>query len=657
MTLAALLAAAALALEGASAPQAPAPLRLIAHGDTVTLLLPESPPREGGFVVYRGVAGGALVKVTPRPVTAAANGAEAAGVIGSDLDAVERAVQAFGPDDLLRRLRLDPFAAAVLSALYGRVGVALGRIYTDTGLTRGARVVYRVVFTDAAGHETSRSLTGEAQVVDRPPAPPTGLAADVGDHLAKLHWTYPAPGAGAAENVIAFVVYRADGVGVPLRRVTPLPVLRQDSGPLEYVDREVTNGVAYRYEVAALDLAGREGVPSPALAVTPVDRTPPAFPVAVATQVQAGGVMVVWRIAPEPDADGYLVERATELDGPYARLTSDRIPVDRPSWFDSTATGGHRYFYRVIALDRSGNASAPSSIAQAIVNDRTPPIAPESVTAVPREHRLLVRWRRSPSPDVAGYYVYRSAPGRLPSRLNSLPLTDTVFVDSGYGAQGLHPGGRFEIAVTAVDSARNESPKTTARVVVPDDRPPDPPSGLQVTGVGGRYVQIAWSAAQAPDVASYEVSRSAGDSAFALLARVVGQPPFLIRDTAVVHGRRYVYRAVAVDSAGNRSGPAVDSLRFQRPTAPPAPRHLGALATATGIVLTWERVADPELLGYRVYRSPLPTGRFETVGEGVVRGTTITVPPGEPGTYYHVRAVDTSGNESAPSPAARAGTP
>ena len=93
--------------------------------------------------------------------------------------------------------------------------------------------------------------------------------------------------------------------------------------------------------------------------------------------------MVVWRIAPEPDADGYLVERSTELDGPYARLTTDRVPVDRPSWFDSTATGGHRYFYRVIALDRSGNASAPSSIAQAIVNDRTPPIAPESVTAVP----------------------------------------------------------------------------------------------------------------------------------------------------------------------------------------------------------------------------------------------------------------------------------
>jgi fibronectin type 3 domain-containing protein len=377
----------------------------------------------------------------------------------------------------------------------------------------------------------------------------------------------------------------------------------------------------------------------------------------VVARAEEGGVLVVWRLSPEPDAAGYVVERSEEVAGPFVRITATPVPVDRPSLLDTSATGGHRYFYRVIALDQSGNASAPSSLAQAVVVDRTPPAAPEGVTATPAAHRLTVRWRRSAARDLMGYYVYRATPGRVAARLTRLPVADTVFVDSGYGTAGLRPGGQFVIGVSAVDSARNESPQTAALVLVPDDEPPDPPSGLLARDVDGRFVELAWSAPQAPDVAGYEVQRAANDSAFVPLAHVTGRPPFAVRDTAVAHGRRYVYRVVAVDSAGNRSVPAVDSLAFRRPTPPPAPRNLAARATPEGVVLVWERVADPELAGYRVYRSPLPTGTFEPLSDHLIVGTTATDTAPSPGTYYRVRAVDTSGNESAPSPAARVGTP
>jgi fibronectin type 3 domain-containing protein len=450
----ALLAAAALAL-----PQqpGPSPLRLFAHGDTVTVFLSVTPPRGGGFVVYRGAVGATQLRITPSPVTAARDGAEAAGIIGGDLLTVERAVQALGPDDMVRRLKVDPFAGVVLSALYPAVGVALGRTYADTGLTPGAQLVYRVVFTDAAGRETARAFTGTVQVVDRSPPAPTGLKADVGDHLAAVSWAYPAPGPGPAENVLGFIVYRADGPSAPLRRITDVPVLRPDAGPIQYRDGTVTNGVAYRYEVAAMDFAGREGAHSAPLGVTPVDKTPPAFPTDVTARVEAGGVLLVWRMSPEPDAAGYVVERATQVGGPFARITAATVPVGQPTLLDTTTIGGRRYFYRVIALDQSGNASQPSPIAQANVVVTTPPAPPESVTATPVSHRLVIRWRRSRSPYVAGYFVYREVPGQSPNRITRLPVPDTTFVDSGYAGTGLHAGGRYEVGVSAVDSARSTS--------------------------------------------------------------------------------------------------------------------------------------------------------------------------------------------------------
>jgi fibronectin type 3 domain-containing protein len=127
------------------------------------------------------------------------------------------------------------------------------------------------------------------------------------------------------------------------------------------------------------------------------------------------------------------------------------------------------------------------------------------------------------------------------------------------------------------------------------------------------------------------------------------------RDTAVTAGRRYAYRLVAVDSAGNRSAPAADSVAFSDFTPPAAPRRVTVQRLEAGVVVTWERVASPDLAGYRVYRSHLPTGVFELLTPAPVPGLTWTDPHPPADAFYQVRAVDRAGNESAPSPVAHAG--
>ena len=637
----------------AQQPERP-PLLLIPHGDSVLIYLTDAPPRFGGFVVYRSAPGETLHKVTAQPVLAVSDPARAAGILGADYPDVQRAMGTVDEVGTFRLLARDPFAGALLSLRYRNVAVVLGRFYADTALTPGARYDYRVQLTGAGGREQGRAYTGSVVVADVPPEAPTGLESTVDDHRATISWHYPKYRGDPADYVIGFHVYRADAPAAPFRLLTGTPVLRNDAAPFVYHDDDVENGVAYRYQVTAVAIAGLESAPSAPLSVTPADHTPPGLPVDVTTQPGKGMVLVVWRMSPEPDVAGYYVERSTSLKGPFTRLTSSLLRVSEPRYVDSAAVGGQQYFYRVIAVDRSGNASEPSNAIFAVPKDRGPPGPVDSVTVQVVAHRLRIAWKASPTAGVLGYFVYRTEErGRSasnPARLLSRPLPDTVFVDSGFGGKGLTPGGRYRISVTAVAPSFTESAPAVADVLVPDDEPPSPPTGVIVRDAEGSYATLAWSSSSALDVEAYVLTRTSGDSAPVTLGRYAARGPWLVRDTAVRHGATYVYRLIAVDSAGNRSAPVVDTLRFLRFTPPPRPLLAAARLTPQGVQVSWQRVMDPELAGYRVYRSASPTGVYAAITSETVRDLTLLDATGHATDFYVVRAVDTSGNESAPSP-------
>ena len=78
---------------------------------------------------------------------------------------------------------------------------------------------------------------------------------------------------------------------------------------------------------------------------------------------------------PDSDADlaGYFVYRQ-EVDsndvvtGTVTRLNT--TPVVGPAYRDQTALAGHRYAYRVTAVDTAGNESAPSADVQETLREQ-----------------------------------------------------------------------------------------------------------------------------------------------------------------------------------------------------------------------------------------------------------------------------------------------
>ncbi|PKH42729.1 putative Ig domain-containing protein [Nocardioides alpinus] len=96
--------------------------------------------------------------------------------------------------------------------------------------------------------------------------------------------------------------------------------------------------------------------------VAPADTTaPPSAPTGVSASVTGNDVQVSWNAVALADLGGYVVERQAAGATTWTRVNA--TPVAGLSLIDSTAPGGTQVAYRVIAVDTSQNASAPSATA------------------------------------------------------------------------------------------------------------------------------------------------------------------------------------------------------------------------------------------------------------------------------------------------------
>ena len=97
--------------------------------------------------------------------------------------------------------------------------------------------------------------------------------------------------------------------------------------------------------------------------------------------------------------------------------------------------------------------------------------------------------------------------------------------------------------------------------------------------------------------------------------------------------------------------PALLPFLFRDATPPAAPAVPTSTASAGTVSLAWAYGAEPDLAGYEVFRAPASGGPYTKLTATLLARPAFadaSAPPGAP-SFYVVRAVDTSGNESAPS--------
>lgn len=223
-----------------------------------------------------------------------------------------------------------------------------------------------------------RSLT-----VQPPPPAPTGLSATSSAGGARLAWAppdplplwsgtpptpapSPAPGPSPEPVLLPAPQPRSGGFNVYRRtKSTPYgPALT--AAPVEahlYLDTSAEAGASYCYvvrtAVASDPLVESEASEEACLDVK--DVTPPEAPTGLAALAAEDGIEVSWSPSAEADIALYRVYRSEEGGVPQAVA---EVEAPATSWKDKAALPGTRYKYHLTAVDRAGNESGRSLVAE-----------------------------------------------------------------------------------------------------------------------------------------------------------------------------------------------------------------------------------------------------------------------------------------------------
>ena len=212
----------------------------------------------------------------------------------------------------------------------------------NQGFGYGGTFFYTLVAQDSSGNE-SDSLNLTIYVPDvEAPLPPTNFTANnKGDYVFIDCGMSPSPDADK------YLLYKA------LFGKKDMKIGEFNKAPIHFVDTVATKGKSYIYSIAVIDTAGNISKVNAKDSIIFRDFSPPPAPRNIKARLQKGSVKLSWVKSIDFDMFGYNVYRSDYPTGEYKLL--NKKPITEISYIDKS--GNEKYFYRVRAVDTSGNES------------------------------------------------------------------------------------------------------------------------------------------------------------------------------------------------------------------------------------------------------------------------------------------------------------
>jgi hypothetical protein len=251
---------------------------------------------------------------------------------------------------------------------------------SELSSTTGNELLYTVRTSISAAKESADSNPAALRVYS-PPAPAQDLRATLTETALVLDWSAPQQPGSPAAKPIGFRVYRGEVnpetaqaavLDASQAKLIAPPILLAQTTETRYRDTSFQFGHTYLYNVRDSVQFGAETVESADSAptvLTAKDIFPPATPLGLeavvvpATNAEPTSVELAWAINTEADLAGYNVYRSEGANSTGLKLNSE--PLSAPTFHDISVLPGTSYFYRVGAVDRSGNESALSPAVEA----------------------------------------------------------------------------------------------------------------------------------------------------------------------------------------------------------------------------------------------------------------------------------------------------
>ena len=262
------------------------------------------------------------------------------------------------------------------------------------------------------------------------------------------------------------------------------------------------------------------------------------------------------------------------------------------------------------------------------------------LVATPREGRLLLEWTipkentdKTPLTDLVEFKILRSEGalvgeactgcGEKPKVVHEMKLTKestapgkkvAVFFDDQELA-------RVYVYQVVLVNYRGDPSAPSNPVTVYWDHPPQAP-GMAATERGDKRVELSWNAVEG--ATGYNVYRRAEEDKEFPVSPLNREPLTVTQyaDLSVQNDVKYIYsvrsvkRVVKTDVEGKGS-PDIPATPAKL-TPPSAPVGLTAIPVKEGMELNWKANAEPDLLGYYVYRRKSGEEEFKRLNESPV---------------------------------------
>ena len=257
--------------------------------------------------------------------------------------------------------------------------VTSGTAYSDAGLAGGS-YFYQVVAIDLAGNPSPTSNQASATVAAAPdtqaPTVPNGVSATASGANVTVTWTASTDTVG----VTGYEVHRSPTSGFA---VSPATKIAEVTSGTTYLDAARPIG-SWFYRVVAVDAASNASAGSLQASAAVSDSVAPSVPANLAATVANQDVSLSWSASTDNvGVAGYEVHRSATSGFTPDSATKIATVTSGTAFTDTAVTGG-TWFYRVLAVDAAGNASAAAAEVSAVLS------APAD-TAAPRCQQVLMR--------------------------------------------------------------------------------------------------------------------------------------------------------------------------------------------------------------------------------------------------------------------------
>jgi len=393
------------------------------------------------------------------------------------------------------------YRSAGLTGTYLALGTTTLNSYTDSGLLAGTAYYYKVSAINATGE----SILSDSIASLTYPSAPLGLTAkSILSTKDTLTWT-------SISGVLSYKVYRSASATGTFSAVG-------SSASNIFGDTGLIPNTAYFYKISATNSMGESGLSS-AITVT----TTPAAPVGVtATGNSASSIGVTWT---QTSGFSYKIYRTASATGIYAPIGTSSTN----SFGDSALNAGTTYYYKVSAINASGESDLSSA-----VNATTYPAVPSALTiASALATKILLTW--TTMPGAVSYTVFRNATANGTYTAISTPATNS------YTDSGLTANTAYYYKVISVNSAGVSAPSGSVNTITL----PAAPANVTVTGASASTDTITWTAITG---LTYKVYRSS--IASGTYSQVGASATSNFIDTGLTASMTYYYRVSAVNATG-----------------------------------------------------------------------------------------------------------